>query len=294
MKPTVLLIAGLFFISLCFSCASYSQCYESKTRFLFSKTEKGEQSLATLALYEQEADNSRVELTSPLVPAIIIRGEAKTEEGKLVVLITGVDLFANWPNGWTEAYYEASGKLVLKPADQNWQCLVEDPLELWDIINGEIRYFDNYYRNDDGLRKVRNRVERINQVSRFLKQEKQFPPLIGHLERSSVYGPSFQEQVIPFLFPETVDFSRLEREKQLDQAYYQKAQEDQQLVVWGADLPWRKDYTEAVFPEYLWELRNKGGIWRDYEEAGMLFFSLYNLPHFFNNVLNYTEFIQKE
>jgi len=37
--------------------------------------------------------------------------------------------------------------------------------------------------------------------------------------------------------------------------------------VWGEELRWDRRYTEAVFPPDLWEARNSGALWRDWEEG---------------------------
>ena len=56
-------------------------------------------------------------------------------------------------------------------------------------------------------------------------------------------------------------------------------------TVRGADLIWRTDYTEAVFPESLRSLRDSGTLFRDWEESPDLVLSFYNLDHVLASVI---------
>jgi hypothetical protein len=53
----------------------------------------------------------------------------------------------------------------------------------------------------------------------------------------------------------------------------------------GAGIVWDKQYTEKIFPEQYIELRNSGTLYRDFEEAQELFYTIYNLDYVMNTYL---------
>jgi hypothetical protein len=279
------IIASFLVIILVISCTTILVRYESESRLAQKKN------IAALTLKQAGDGEETAALTSPLFPAVTIYGDIEKQGQGFIYYITNARLFARWPNGWTEGNYEASGKLIFTGVDGRITCHVEDPFELWDIISGELRYYDVYYREEDALWKVKNRVDRLCEISRFLKERK-LSPVYGHIKRKTFYGPGFTKQMKSFLFPERVNFSKLEKKGQLPDEFYRKKGEFPEQTLWGADLWWRADYTKAVFPEYLWQLRNSGTLWRDFEEAPLLFFSLYNIPHFFDSIIEDESFVK--
>jgi hypothetical protein len=162
---------------------------------------------------------------------------------------------------------------------------VEDELSLWDVVSGGIRYYDTYYRGDDGLRKVKNRVDRMVEVTRFLKEERDFLPFYGDIIEETSYGRGFAPDVVSYLFPETKKrFKRKDRNRifsEMNSLYESSGPEK----VFGSDMYWRTGYSEKILPEHLVPLRNTGTLWRDYEEAAELFYSIYNLEYLFNTML---------
>lgn len=211
-------------------------------------------------------ENGDIKLNSPLIPGITINGTLEIDGKSTFIYIMGARLFSNWNHGWTEGFYEASGKyLLIKSTVQNEYIIRQvDPVELWGIVSGEIRYFDKYYRLDDGTWKVKNRVDRLKEYSRVLKEE---------FGTKSSYDNSFKKNVYPRLFPELFSLDSIEKK-------------DLKLnTVKGSNINWSIDYTETNFPNQLWELRNSGTIYRDVQEAPNLFYSIYNLDEFIKNIL---------
>ena len=241
--------------------------------------------LASFTVRENRKGEVWGEFTSPYVPAAVVKGDVVQIPEGIRFYITGVKLFSSWPNGWTEGLLEGSGAIILSREKTGWAFHVEDELSLWDVVSGEIRYYDTYYRGDEGLRKVKNRVDRMIQVSRFLREEREFPPFYGAIMKETSHGRGFTPDVVSFLFPETEKrFKRKER-KQIfteENRLYESASREKVL---GADMYWRVEYSEKILPEHLVPLRNSGTLWRDYEEAAPVFYSLYNLEYLFNNLL---------
>ena len=227
-----------------------------------------------------EASNQpEARIRSSLIPALTLVGDlVPGERGQTEIYLTTIELFANWANGWTEGRYEASGRLSLIAtnafdpgvesssgrlmAPGRYVLRVEDPPKLWGVVAGEIRYYDSYYRGDDGVAKVRARVDRLQALAEFLREQPDSPEFYRHMRRGSPEHPSFREDSLPRLFPEPAGEELPEGPREI-----------------GSDIAWSVDYTEKNFPEQLRPLRNSGTMFRDYEEALELFYSFYNLEH---------------
>lgn len=233
-------------------------------------------------------DENSVELTSTLIPGMNFRG---TLEGN-TIYITQVRVFSNWQNGWTEGFYQASGKYLIVEDGKDYLLEEVDPIEIWDIESGEIRYRGKYYRKDDGLQKVRNRVQRIEEYARIIK-EYGGPNYIGGVKKVTTASKfTIHGHLYPKLFPEVLGFEKLEDSRELHSRYYKSDFEIEKIE--GSNIFWRTDYTKALFPEHLWELRNSGTIFRDFEEAPYLVMSYYNLEGFINKKLYNCRFIKIE
>jgi len=292
------------------SCAGYSEKFVSEERLVFKEGKSGKEALIDIGLTQTPTSISQnnntahsahlnrkatVEITSPLLPSLTISGVTDGfTDNRIKIEVLQLSFLSNWPNGWTEGVYEASGIITLNQKNGTWISSVEDPFTIWDIKKGEIRYYDTYYLKDDGLKKVRNRFDRIKEVTRYLKAERQFPAFIGNKTKKTIYGKSMNNIVTPFLFPETVNFQKLQDTKTLPKEFSEKTSAGSNpSYTRGAEITWRTDYTDAVFPENLKQLRNSGTLWRDYEETPGLFLSLYNLEHITNTILPNAEFIKK-
>ncbi len=203
------------------------------------------------------------------LPGLTITGVIHKEDSKDILYITEVRLFSNWENGWTEGFYGASGKYKIEDKDDGYLLTTIDPFELWDIISGEIRYNDTYYRADNGLWKVKNRIDRLIELSRVIINDFNYDPSVD----------SLKDDIIPILFPEVYKFSRLEEDKILPKAYYDSDLEEEYTL--GNGIKWRKDYTKSVYPEHLWELRDSGTLYRDCLEAPRIFETLFKINNIF-------------
>jgi hypothetical protein len=286
--------------------SSIVSCTTTEETFTGTLPREGDSRSAVITVLHSRDGELIAEITSPYIPAITISGELHVDTGERSLLVTGCRMFAQWPNGWTEAEYEASGKFRFVHTSGGWTAIVEDEFELWNITAGEIRYYDTYYRGEDGIRKVRNRVERIREVCRVLQDEMGLPSFFGRLGLRSVFGEAFTTGVIRLLFPERDKFEKLLEAGELPPTYYEalipeNGTSESSAVpapgserVLGGGILWRPDYTAAVLPDHLHELRDTGTMWRDWEEGPELFFSLYNLEYFFGDILSETEFVDDE
>lgn len=295
--PTILILSGLLILS---SCATMVEKYSSKENYTVLKSVKRKASLVSVTLKERKAKGtSFVHITSPLIPAatLIAKHEQVSDNSgdRLVLSIEKVRFFTSWYNGWTEAEYEATGKLILENKGNEYSCKVADPIELWDILKGQVRYYDAFYRDEEGIQKAKNRVDRLIEFSSFLKNQG-FPGHFGHFSKEAAQGPSFKSHIVPYLFPETKGPLLYQAKKGKLYRGVEITREDIEArdIEINSGFIWNKKYTEAILPPELAPLRDSGTIWRDYEEGGKLFFTLYNLDYFYNTLLGETVFTKKQ
>ena len=294
--PIILTVCAVLFSA----CSTIKSQYKSENSFITLNGKQGE-SIAILTEKSNNKGEIQTELTSVFHPGITIKGNLEKDGKGFSFFITGADFFSNWNNGWTEAKYEASGIYLFKSvgnSDSELICEEVDPFELWDITSGEIRYNNTYYRGNDGIWKVKNRIDRIKELCHWLKEERGFPPIYGDIKKETSYSPSFKDDMELFLFPEIRNFNKLERENKLVEEYYLAIKNNTDLEELigkqnrGSEILWRMDYTAAVLPREFHKLRNSGTLWRDYEEAPKIFFSLYNIDTFFTDMVKDQNFIK--
>ncbi len=289
-NKTIALLLSAFFIL--FSCAGNSGRYDSKEKLFFAKKKKDGGVLTAIEISNGSGESGFALISSPSLPAFRIKGEAfYPDEKSIMIRVDSISVISSWPNGWTAGEWEASGLVLLEGSGETYRCVLKEPVMLWDIKKGEIRYYDTYFRKDDGLQKARNRMERIKEVSRFLRERNKFPAVFGDIKKETIYGKSMNDSLAPFLFPETVNQKKRAVKESIDPAFIKG--NNKKEYSYGAEKRWRSDYTRALFPQHLQNLRDSGTIWRDYEEAPGLFMSVYNLEYYLQHILDGSDFIKQ-
>ncbi len=220
------------------SCASVDERYVAGEQF----DHRGKRRHAEPALVV-ERSGTEVTVTTPWLPGTELFGNL---EGT-TVYVTGVRLFANWANGWTEAFFEASGILRVVPvAGTRFSLHTDEPVELWTLYDGGIRHFDTYLLGEDGLIGVRGRVNRLKEVAFWLR-ERGGPTAYGSDSRDGAYGPAMESEV-------------------------------RQAVQAAID--------SGAAPEWLIPLHESQSLDRDLREASGMLVALYNLEHFNGRLLD--------
>jgi len=261
--------------------ATLVSCASPRNLFRTEDQNWRSQPAVAVRLFAEEVPGSGpvpAEIVSPLVPSITVRGElAAIGPDESSFNAFEARIFGNWPNGWTEGLYEASGSLQLRRQGGAWISSLRDPFRLWGIKKGEIRYYETYFRRDDGLKKTKQRVDRMIELSGFMRKNLGMPAVYREEKDGDLPLVSFKEDVARLLFPERVDFGALEAEGRLASGF--RTVPGEAAEVSGDGLVWRTDYTKALLPENLRELRDSGTLHRDFEEAPGLWMSFYNLTY---------------
>lgn len=193
--------------------------------------------------------------------------------GKLnedVLEVTYVYWFDNWANGWTEARFVASGALKFNPEEKKLkEYEVVTPLKLEYPELAKIRFKDTYIEGEDGITALNNRISRIESINEVIV--KKYPDLDYD---------DFEDKAGIYLFPEKYTKSKYEDE--VEAVGYHKEGEKQL----GDGTYWRLDYTKENFPEYMWETRLTGTLYRDWEEGYDLIYILYKWNELFGEEYN--------
>jgi uncharacterized protein YceK len=266
-------------------CTTVLNKYTSNEKYLMFKSSHIPQSV--FMIKTDKTGKRWGELSSPLLFKSTFTGSIEiADNGDITFNIENIDFFANWHNGWTQGKAQAIGKLLLKNTSDGFKCQIIDNIEIWDVTEGKIKYYDDSYINDEGLELVRNRIERIKALTEFLKTQKQLPEFFGHTFINTQYGLPIKKVLVPLLFPEMAEDSPQNYEEIIDS----KDQSNDKNKIsnnWslGNDLLWNKKYTSKIFPERLQAIRNSGTMWRDYEEAAGLIMMFYNFDYYINKKL---------
>jgi hypothetical protein len=189
------------------------------------------------------------------VPNLRIRGSLPDGEGDFFV--TSLDFLSPNLKGWNEFTLELSGSGSFVEADsgggfQTAVLQLGTPLETLDISEGKIRRGSAGLNGAQALTALRNRRERITVLAQWMKEQSGLPAFPDQA--------AFEAYWKPLLFPEL--------SKPGDRpAAWARANADSGERVLGEDIRWSIAYTEALFPEDLWPVRNSGTLLRDWEEA---------------------------
>ena len=208
MKRLLHLSAILIFLSMLMNCATVRKQINSKNLFIKKENAKfkSKKSLSKFVIKENKKGQNWAELTSPFIHWSKIKGTVTEEpSGDIAFLIESMRFITNWPNGWTRGEIEATGSILFKTTNDGWTAKVTEEFETWEIIKGEVRYFDDYYIEQEGLKKVKARIARIKAINDFIKQN-EFPEFFGHIWFKTTYGDPFNKTIKNFLFNKKTEY----------------------------------------------------------------------------------------
>jgi hypothetical protein len=181
-------------------------------------------------------------------PFLRIYASAPDQNG--VIFLEKLRFLAGNSTGWQEFTLDLSGTGVVTIQDTHVMFRMRKPVEHIQIAAGSIRHEGNSVTGVEALTRLRNRYERILALSAWMHTR---------------IGPAFEREDEfeaywkPLVLPELVSSKQRPPEWQepLDKSLWSR----------GEDIKWNTAYTQAVFPEDLWKLRNSGAMLRDWEEA---------------------------
>jgi hypothetical protein len=166
--------------------------------------------------------------------------------------------------GWNEFTMELSGSgSFISDGNKGAVFRLKKPLEALDIKDGKIRRGNTRITGAQALTSLHNRRERIASLVQWMGTQPGLPEFANLDE--------FESHWNPILLPETVKARKRPdpwKETEAVWVYSGSAAGSS-----GEDIKWNNVYTEKVFPEELWPVRNSGTLLRDWEEAsGWIYF----------------------
>jgi hypothetical protein len=150
-------------------------------------------------------------------------------------------------NGWNEFTLDLVGSGVLAITEAETRLRIDTLLPV-EISAGEILHNGARLGGVNALNSLRNRAERIAALVAWMRD------ITAPVFRTQ---PAFEAYWKPLLLPE------------LTPAEDRPVIWTRQNAVWkhAEDIAWNATYTETMFPEAMWTLRDSGALLRDWEEA---------------------------
>lgn len=184
----------------------------------------------------------------------IIRVYGVLDSTKTKLQVTQLYWFDNWRNGWTEIRFAASGEISIEKKKIRTIYTITQPLKLEFPEAAKVRFKDTYLTGQDALKAVNNRLSRIESINEVLAEKFELFEKKRFNLRCGAY-------LFPEKYKESIEFFKLDLLSK---------------KILGDGTYWNENYTKEVFPEYMWEARNSGTFYRDWEEANDLIYILFN------------------
>jgi len=182
------------------------------------------------------------------LPMIKLRATIPGNDG--IFHFTSLDYLAGNTHGWNEFSLQlmGSGRIILGSSVTS-ELEITEEIEFIQITHGRIHRYDTRITGDEALTALRNRNDRINALVEWMAQIDEAPTGQTLNEFSSYWKP--------ILFPEMVTSRKRPSNWRQSGDQFQRAE----------DIRWNTGYTERVFSQELWPIRNSGTMLRDWEEA---------------------------
>jgi len=215
--------------------------FEYKTIALYRSAEEG----VEVSVVENKSGEMSVMIAALKFPMMKIRASMPDEDGNLFPL--SLEYLAGSLHGWNEYTLDLLGTGSLDLGESSGRVTIDeiDPVQ---ITAGRIHSYDTRITGTQALTALRNRRERITALVEWM---------------ASLDGPSgsvikeFEKYWKPVLFPETV------QQRTRPQGW----QREGDVFIRAEDIRWNTSYTQRVFPEELWPVRDSATLLRDWEEA---------------------------
>jgi hypothetical protein len=231
---------------------------------------------------ENRAGEQSVVIMAEEFPAVRFRGSSPDAAG--AVHFTSMDYLSGNSHGWNEFRLDIFGQGIFQGGETEATFSVPDPIQMVQISSGRIRRYDTRITGEEALVSLRNRHNRMLALVEWMHSLDSEPPDVSlsdfkkfwrHpvvVKLFSLQKPeplsvlAFEQYWKPILFPE------LTRKQDRPEGWLQEGDSRRR----AEGIRWNESYTERVFPQLLWEVRNSGTMLRDWEEAFEWLFVMYH------------------
>lgn len=226
---------------------------------------------ARLFLILQCRRNAGLELIAPSDQTTIEAIFKPEGSGEIRLSFTRLYQFMNWEHGWSEYQQNVLANFSLKYDSDGWHMTLVEPAELADFQEAAIKNGEKILRGDRALSIIRNRNDRIEALVAFAAEripaEASTKGEVWSIQKSWV-GPSFKNDLKTFLFPELID-------RKLRPSPWKEPISHNN---YAEGIHWNRDYSEALLPVNLVEIRQSGTLLRDWEEALAMIYARWRWP----------------
>jgi len=215
-----------------------------------------------ISIVENKNSEKSIIISITNYPMIKLRATLPDENNNFT--FTSLEYLAGNTHGWNEFSLQllGGGRLVL---NQNAiEFTINDEIECVQITQGRIHRYDTRITGAEAVIALKNRHERILALTDWMLVVEDAPVNLSIKD--------FENHWKPLLLPEMVtsrnrpDGWRLEGD----------------IFVRADDIRWNTSFTERIFPQELWLVRNSGTLLRDWEEALSLIYMQYE----WDNIIN--------
>jgi hypothetical protein len=240
---------------ICLSCVSLVEktgraldgsAFAEKQTAVYRAEQNGGESMEIRTM-RNKAGESLVIITLEQFPAMKIRGSAPDEKGEFQ--LTARDYLGGSVHGWNEYRLDLAGSGNLVLGEKTAVLSVPGEVEIVGISSGRIRRYDTRITGTEALSNLRNRHERVLAITEWMNSRENMPSFND--------CDAFEDYWKPVLFPETVSKKKRPADWLRENDQWAKAE----------DIRWNTGYTQRVFPELLWTIRDSGTLLRDWEEV---------------------------
>jgi hypothetical protein len=260
--------ASLIFV-LCVGCSSLVErtgriidgsAFEERKIARYRIRERGRDTLEIELLHAENRSGQRLLVISQnQFPAVTIRATEPNEDG--LIHFISVDYMSGNTFGWNQFSLGLLGTGFCLLHETEARFFLNDDIEKIQINHGKIRLLDTTIIGADAVVNLNNRGERIEALVEWM------------LEYEEAYGlnrRAFRNFWKPILFPE------ISSQRKRPEGWKQ----DSDNFVRAEDIRWNTGYSQRVFPEELWPVRNSGTLLRDWEEAFEWIYLMYEWDTF--------------
>jgi hypothetical protein len=219
--------------------------FEEKTVAVYRTAKTGEAAMEIRELRNKAGERS-VAITLNQFPVMKLRGTIPDSAGGFY--LESLEYLGGSVSGWNEYSLGLSGSGSLALGETEAVFSISRDLETVEISRGRIQRYDTRLTGEEALSNLGNRRDRITALAEWMR---------GRKAPAGQSRGDFEKYWKPVLLPEMAGVGKRPAEWRRESAQW----------VWAEDVRWNTDYTERVFPEELWTVRNSGTLLRDWEEA---------------------------
>ncbi len=191
-------------------------------------------------------------LSSNLVPGVKIYGLWQPEHNQAE--LTKWYGFANWPGGWSEFEESLTGQLYVSFGEGLVSIKTKDAIQKLELIKGRIRLGNTIFSQERSLGLLSLRRTRVLALVEYMQSAEHAP--------NDSQSKEFRDYWTTYLLPELSQAGKAGK------------------TVYAEGVNWHSDYSAEILPQHLAQLRDQGGILRDWQEAYDWLLAEYSWPTF--------------